>query len=122
MKMKKNKNKNDKFIKLLMIFIMIQPFFDVFVYFMDKVLNINVPFISFIRPIISISIYFYLLFNVKITNKQKKTSFAFLVVYAVYCIIHLFNIRNNFFELSYGNLFNEVRFLSNYGYFLLQIF
>lgn len=118
--MKKNKNKNDKFIKLLMIFIMIQPFFDVFVYFMDKVLNINVPFISFIRPIISISIYFYLLFNVKITNKQKKTSFAFLVVYAVYCIIHLFNIRNNFFELSYGNLFNEVRFLSNYGYFLLQ--
>ena len=53
--MKKNKNKNDKFIKLLMIFIMIQPFFDVFVYFMDKVLNINVPFISFISSFINSS-------------------------------------------------------------------
>lgn len=112
--------KNSKFMKLLMIFIIVQPFFDVFVYFLDKVINVDVPFISFIRPIISICIYLYLLFNVKVTNKQKKFSFAFLVTYAVYCIIHLINIKNNFFNLSFGNILNEVRFLCNYGYFLLQ--
>ena len=112
--------KNSKFMKLLMIFIIVQPFFDVFVYFLDKVINVDVPFISFIRPIISICIYLYLLFNVKVTNKQKKFSFAFLFTYAVYCIIHLINIKNNFFNLSFGNILNEVRFLCNYGYFLLQ--
>ena len=54
--------KENKFIKLLTIFIVVQPFFDVFVYFMDKIFNINIPFISFIRPIVAISIYLYLLF------------------------------------------------------------
>lgn len=103
-----------------MIFIIIQPFFDVFVYYIDKVANINLPFISVIRPIISIGIYLYLLFNDKVTNKQKKFSFAFLAVYGVYSIIHLLNIRNYFFDLSFGNLINEVRYLCNYGYFLIQ--
>lgn len=113
--------KENKFIKLLTIFIVVQPFFDVFVYFMDKIFNINIPFISFIRPIVAISIYLYLLFNIKVTNKEKKISFSFLIIYAIYCVIHLINIRNNYFELSYGNLFNEIRYLCNFGYFLLQV-
>ena len=112
---------NKKFISFIIFFILIQPFFDVTIYLLDKVLFIELPFISLIRPFIAIGIYIFLLFNSKVSTKEKKISFAYLLIYAMYLILHLINIRNNFFELSYGNLFGEFRYLCNYGYFILQL-
>ena len=112
---------NKKFISFIIFFILIQPFFDVTLYLLDKVLFIELPFISLIRPFIAIGIYIFLLFNSKVSTKAKKISFAYLLIYAMYLILHLINIRNNFFELSYGNLFGEFRYLCNYGYFILQL-
>lgn len=112
---------NKKLIKFLTIFILIQPFFDVFVYFTNKVLEIDIPFISFLRPLIAIGIYTYLLFNNKVNTKDKKISFIYLVIYAIYCILHMIYIKNYFFELSYGSLGGEFRYLCNYGYYLIQL-
>ena len=35
--------KNSRFIKLITIFIIIQPIFDVIIYFTSKVLDLNIP-------------------------------------------------------------------------------
>ena len=74
---------NKKIIKFLTFFILIQPFFDVFIYFTNKVIEIDIPFISFLRPLIAIGIYVYLLFNNKVSSKEKKISFIYLVIYAI---------------------------------------
>ena len=113
--------KTDKFTKLLILFIILQPLYDIFIYFLNNVINFDLPFISFVRPLISIGIYLYLLFSYKISTKEKLISFIYLSIYGIYCILHLINIRNNFFELSYGNMFNEIRYLCNYGYFIIQL-
>jgi hypothetical protein len=46
---------------------------------------------------------------------------CYLFIFSLYCVLHLINVKNNFFELSYGDLFDEMRQLVNYGYFLLQL-
>ena len=112
---------NKKFVKLLTIFIIIQPFFDIFIYFVNRVLEINFPLISLIRPAFAIGIYLYLLFNNKVSSKAKKFSFLYLLVYSVYCLVHIINIKDNFFSLSFGGIGTEFRYLSNYGYFILQL-
>ena len=113
--------KNNKLVKFLTLFIIIQPFYDIFIYFTNKVLNFNIPFISFIRPIIAIGIYLYLFFSYKVNKKEKIATFTYFIMYAIFCIVHLLNIKNNFFSLSYGTIGNEIRYLCNYGYFLLQL-
>ena len=112
--------KNKTLITILTAFIITQPLFDIFVYLLNNVLNVNLTFISFIRPLVAVSIYIMLLFNFKVTDRQKKITFVYLVIYAVYCIFHLINIKDNFFYLSYGSMGNEIRYLCNYGYFILQ--
>lgn len=110
-----------KIVKLLMAFIILQPFFDVFVYFLNRILEVDFPLISLIRPMFAIGIYIYLLFSFEINSKLKKISFIYMSIYAVYSIVHLINIKNNFFSLSYGSVVTEFRYLSNYGYFILQL-
>lgn len=112
---------NKKMINILTFFILIQPFFDVFIYFTNKVVEIDIPFISFLRPFIAIGIYIYLLFDNKLNSKEKKISFIYLVIYAIYCVLHLIHIKDYFFGLSYGGLGGEFRYLCNYGYYLLQL-
>ena len=112
---------NKKIFNAIMTFIIVQPLFDSFIYLINKVLFINIPLLSFIRPIIAILIYLYLLSNANIEKKTKKTTFIYLCIYGVYSILHLINIKDNFFNLSYGNLQGELRYLFNYGYFLLQL-
>lgn len=113
---------NKKIIKLITFLIIIQPIFDVLIYFTNRVLSINTLLISLIRPSIATVIYIMLLFNVNVNVKDKKKTFIYLIIYAIYCILHLLNIKNNFFSLSYGNMMNEIRYLCNYGYFIMQFF
>jgi len=103
-----------------MIFIIIQPIYDAFIYFLNFH-NINIPIIPFIRPFIAITIYIYLLFNNKVSCKEKVISLSYLIIYGVYSVLHLINIKDQFFSLSYGNLSGEFRYLCNYGYFILQL-
>ena len=79
--------KEKKFISFIIFFILVQPFLDVTIYFLDKVLYIDIPLISFIRPLIAIGIYIYLLFSSQISTKEKKFSFVYLLLYAIYLIL-----------------------------------
>ena len=53
--------KEKKFISFIIFFILVQPFLDVTIYFLDKVLYIDIPLISFIRPLIAIGIYIFVI-------------------------------------------------------------
>ena len=110
-----------KFINFLIIFILVQPIFDISVYFLNRVFEIETLATSIIRPLIAAGMYIYLLFNHKVSAKAKAISFAYLFAYGVFCLLHLLNISDNFFALSVGSLTTEVRYLFNYGYFLLQL-
>lgn len=112
--------KNKKFVTFLTTFIIVQPLFDVCIYLLNNVLNVSFPFVSLIRPLIAITIYVLLVFNKDVSDKAKKISFVYLFLYFIYCIFHVINIRNNFFSLSFGSIGNEIRYLANYGYFILQ--
>lgn len=114
------KSKKINLVNILTLLIVIQPFFDIFVYFINNNFEFNLSVISFVRPIISIVTYIILLFNYNISKNKKKYSFIYLCMYITFCLLHLINIKNNFFDLSYGSISNEIRFLCNFGYFLLQ--
>ena len=110
-----------RFINFLIIFILIQPIFDISIYFLNRVIGIETLLTSIIRPLIAAFIYIYLLFNHKVSSKAKAISFIYLSIYGIFCLLHLVNISDKFFELSVGTLTTEVRYLFNYGYFLLQL-
>lgn len=114
------KNKKINLINVLAILILIQPIFDVTIYFINSVQKLDFSFISLIRPLISIVTYAILLFSYKVPQKVKKYSFIYLFLYFLFCILHLINIKNNYFVSSYGNIGNEIRFLCNFGYFIIQ--
>lgn len=109
-----------KLVNFIMCFILIQPIYDVFIYFLNE-FNINFPMISVIRPLVMIALYVYLLFDFEIKTKDKVISFGYLAVYGIFSLIHLWNIKNNFFSLSYGSLGGEFRYLCDYGYYLLVL-
>ena len=108
-------------ISIFCMFIIFQPFFDVFVYCLKELNGINSIIISIIRPLIAVSFYIYFIISNKINNKSKLYSFLYLFVVGLYFILHLLNVKDNFFELSYGSIMNEARQLLNYGYYILQL-
>lgn len=103
-----------------MIFILVQPLYDVFIYFLNE-FNISLPFISMVRPILMVILYIYLLFNFDIKGREKVFSLVYLLIYGGYAILHLLNIKDYFFALSNGNLGEEFRYLCDYGYYLLVL-
>ena len=109
-----------KSLNVLAALIIAQPIYDIVIYLLNNILNINIPFISFIRPLIAIFTYLYLLFSLRVLNSHKKYPFIYLSIYVAFCLIHIINVKSNFFTLSYGSLTSELRYLFNYGYFLLQ--
>jgi len=117
----KVKKKNNNLINFFCIFVIIQPIFDVLIYLLREVAQVNSNLISLIRPFLATIIYFGLLISNNVGKRKKIWSFLYLFIFSLYCVLHLINVKNNFFELSYGDLFDEMRQLVNYGYFLLQL-
>ena len=114
-------NKKINIVSLFCLFIVFQPIFDVFVYWVKEIKQVDLCIISIIRPLIAILFYFVLLFSKKINKSLKIYSFIYLSITGIYFILHLLNVKDNFFELSYGNIQNEARQLINYGYYILQL-
>lgn len=114
-------NKKINIVSLFCLFIVFQPIFDVFVYWVKEIKQVDLCIISIIRPLIAILFYFVLLFSKKINKSLKIYSFIYLSITGIYFILHLLNVKDNFFDLSYGNIQNEARQLINYGYYILQL-
>jgi hypothetical protein len=109
-------------VKWTIVFILIQPLFDVLVYVVSDLLSFHSILISLIRPLIAVAVYFLLLSRKGISNTEKAVSLSLLFAFGMICVLHLINIREYFFSGSYGTLFDEVRHLSVYGYFLVLMF
>lgn len=113
--------KNKKVLNIICIILIIQPLYDVLVYFMNDVYSLNLPFVSLIRPFLAVSLFVYLLLENKNNLKRKKIYAIYLLLFCIYCCFHLINIWGNFFELSAGSIFGEIRYLANYGYYILLL-
>ena len=112
---------NKKLVNIISIFILCQPFYDAFVFFINDVLKLNFGITSLIRPLFAISLFLYLYFTDKNNKKLKNYFLIYVIIYGVYSILHLFNIREYFFATSAGTIKSEFRYLCNYGYYLLQM-
>lgn len=112
---------NKKLVNIISIFILCQPFYDAFVFFINDVLKLNFGITSLIRPLFAITLFLYLYFTDKNNKKLKNYFLIYLIIYGVYSILHLFNIREYFFATSAGTIKSEFRYLCNYGYYLLQM-
>ena len=68
-------NKKIDIVSLFCLFIVFQPIFDVFVYWVKEIKQVDLCIISIIRPLIAILFYFVLLFSQKINKSLKIYSF-----------------------------------------------
>lgn len=112
---------NKKLTNVVCAFMMLQPLLDVFIYLINEVLGMSMGITSIVRPIFAISLFVYLLFSDKKNNKLKIFFFLYLSIYAIFIVLHIFNIKGYFFEESSGNVTGEIRYLITYGYYLLQM-
>lgn len=87
--MKKICNK-DFIIKLMMIFLMIQPILDIKIFYDFEIIGVTIP--TIIRLV-----FFGLLFLIFIIDKKKlKFTILYCVVFLIYSIFHLINASNNY--------------------------
>lgn len=112
---------DSKPVKVMTVLIILQPFYDIFLYFLNTKLLFNSVFISLIRPSIALVFYVYLLIKKCVPAKLKVSSLLILFSYGIYSILHILNIKDYFYSNSYGKLIDEMRYLSVYGYFLLLL-
>ena len=106
---------------LLYLLIIIQPIFDVLIYFLRVRFGFDSIIISCIRPALAAVLYLYVLLNNKINKKEKILSFIFLFIYLIYSVIHLINVENYLYINVKSNLISEIRYIFNCGYYLLQL-
>lgn len=112
---------NKKTINILCWFIMLQPIYDASIYLLNDVLGITLAVTSIIRPLLAAILFLFICFDNNKNKVRKSVYFVYLCIYGLYSIAHLLHIRGYFFELSYAGLGNEIRYLANYGYYLLLL-
>ena len=100
-------------INILMIFIILQPIFDVFSNLANNnIIKLNL--ITYIKPLVVFSIYLFVFFFFKIKGKIKQLSFYFIIF--LYLIAHSIMLYAIFVEQSV--ILHEIRFLINIIYFI----
>lgn len=110
------KDINNRIIGIFKIFILIQPVLNVFIYFFQS--NI----LSLIRPLFVGILVILLLLNKDIKKSTKIFIIIYMIVFVIYSIMHLYIIKDSFYERSYGTIINEVEYLIRYGYYMLLLF
>ena len=70
----------------------------VLIYLLREVAQVNSNLISLIRPFLATIIYFGLLISNNVGKRKKIWSFLYLFIFSLYCVLHLINVKNNFFE------------------------
>ena len=122
------KNKIKNFIKsnsivvnLIIIFTLIQPLFDILVYFLRVRFNFDSIIISCVRPLFCLCIYVLILFDKRLYKKQKVFSIVYLAIYSAFCILHIINIFDYIPINRKLVILYESRYLINCGYYILQL-
>lgn len=104
--------------KLLLIFIILLPILDISSFLFRNFFKTNISISTFIRPIIPITIMAIIFFK----NKFKLKTIIIGCIYAIYSIIHLLIFIKLKTIMSYGSVINEMQYLVNYSFTILNLF
>ena len=103
---------------LLCVFIIITPILDILSFIIRNNFNNIISPTPLIRAFIPTIIFIYLFFK----NKIKIKTFIVCTLYLIYSIVHLLIFYNNITGISFGNVINEMQYLINYSFNILNLF
>ena len=103
---------------ILCFFIILCPIFDMISFIFRNVCETTWSPSSFLRPIIPIIIFAIVFFK----NKIKTKMFVASLIYGIYALIHLIMFNIVKVEASYGGILNELQYLVNYTFMIMNLF
>ena len=110
----KNITKED----VLCLFIIISPILDMLSFIFRHSFDTSFSPSTFIRPIIPIIMVMIIFFK----NKFKLKLFIGALIYGIYALIHILIFNNIKTESSYGGVINELQYIVNYSFIILNLF
>ncbi len=110
----KNITKED----VLCLFIIISPILDMLSFIFRHSFDTSFSPSTFIRPIIPIIMVMIIFFK----NKFKLKLFIGALIYGIYALIHILIFNNIKTESSYGGVINELQYIVNYSFMILNLF
>lgn len=114
----KEQIKKIKMEDILCLFVIICPILDMLSFVFRNTFNSSISPSTFIRPIIPIILFIIIFFK----KNFKLQMIAVSVIYAVYAIIHLYIFNNVKVGCSYGGVFNELQYIVNYTFLIVNLF
>ena len=114
----RNKLKNITLEDILCFFVVLCPILDMTSFIFRNAVGTSFSPSTFLRPIIPILVVSYIFFK---KNIKGQLVFGFLV-YAIYGLIHLWLFQKIRTESSYGGLTNELQYIINYSFMILNLF
>jgi len=103
--------------KLLFIFILLNPLFDLISSLFNHLNFANTPS-TFIRPLIPLVLIIYIF----ITDKSiRKKLIIISSIYIIYILVHTLIYKNIITGISYGSVFHEIEYLLNYTYLIFNL-
>lgn len=98
--------------KLLYIFILLNPIFDIF---SGKLYIGSFSITMFLRPLIPFCLLIYIFIKDK---EERKKLFIFGLIYVIYAFFHIYLYNKNITPFAYGNTLYEASYLINYTYLI----
>ena len=110
--------KNIRLEHLLYLYIILCPILDIASFLFRQNYNISYSPATIIRPIIPVVLFTILFFK----EKNKKNKIICFGIYAVYSIVHLYLFQLLHNESSYGNYKNELQYIINYSFLIINLY
>lgn len=106
----------EKFLKIFLIFIAIQPILDLITSVTSFYIDLSVSLNTIIKSIFIIYTIVYLV--VFSNSKYKKISLIYLVIIGLYCLIYFITKLD---LKTFSNYFNELNYLFKYNYYIFML-
>ena len=103
---------------LMCLFILISPLLDILSFLFRNYFETSFSPSTIIRPIIPIICFIILFFK----EKNKKQKIMVILIYGIYSLIHMFLFQKLHNQSSYGNLQNEMQYIINYSFMIINLY
>ena len=104
--------------EVLCLFIIVSPILDMLSFIFRHSFDTSFSPSTFIRPIIPIIMVMIIFFK----NKFKLKLLIGALIYGIYALIHILIFNNIKTESSYGGVINELQYIVNYSFMILNLF
>ena len=103
---------------LLCLFVILCPVLDMSSFIFRNIFNTSFSPSTILRPVIPIIVFAVIFFK----EKGKKKKILVCSIYAIYSIIHIVIFNKVKSESSYGNVRNELQYIINYSFMIIDLF